>query len=329
MISLEIAYRCESSQEKPWMEEKKNPNVPYLFFERTNGTVYIWFNEKGVEWVNTILKNKVKDDPKFLEVVKKKVIDGISWIRPLYENPRPLSRKDLLRFIDEFINTYNWVEALWWLCKVSEEELGTKNILVEVREQTDKLSAGTDAVIRQSLAQIYPKLGILSSMISIDEFYNDKIPDKDILQKRFDGFVYVDDGIHPELSRQEAIEKFSIDFVDEAPPTVTATIEGQSGAPGKVRGIVCKVMGHGDFGKIQAGQVLVSPMTMPDFLPVISKAGAIITDEGGITCHAAIVSRELKIPCIIGTKIATKVLKDGDLVEVDANKGVVRILKNK
>lgn len=70
-------------------------------------------------------------------------------------------------------------------------------------------------------------------------------------------------------------------------------------------------------------------MTSPWYLPAMKKATAIVTDEGGITCHAAIVSRELKKPCIIGTKIATKVLKDGDLVEVDANKGIVRIIKQK
>ena len=57
------------------------------------------------------------------------------------------------------------------------------------------------------------------------------------------------------------------------------------------------------------------------------KAGAIVTDEGGLTSHAAIVSRELKIPCIVGTKIATKILKDGDIVEVDAKKGIVRKIK--
>ena len=68
-------------------------------------------------------------------------------------------------------------------------------------------------------------------------------------------------------------------------------------------------------------------MTRPDFMPLMRKAKAVITDEGGITCHAAIVSRELGIPCIIGTKIATKVLKDGDMVEVDANKGIVRKIK--
>jgi len=59
----------------------------------------------------------------------------------------------------------------------------------------------------------------------------------------------------------------------------------------------------------------------------MKKASAIVTDDGGITCHAAIVSRELGKPCIIGTKIATKVLHDGDLVEVDADNGVVRILE--
>lgn len=59
----------------------------------------------------------------------------------------------------------------------------------------------------------------------------------------------------------------------------------------------------------------------------MERAATIITDEGGITCHAAIISRELKIPCIIGTKIATQVLKDGDRVEVDANKGIIRILQ--
>jgi pyruvate,water dikinase len=67
-------------------------------------------------------------------------------------------------------------------------------------------------------------------------------------------------------------------------------------------------------------------MTRPEYMPAILKAAAIIADEGGITCHAAIVSRELGIPCIVGTKIATQALKDGDLVEVDADKGIVKIL---
>lgn len=79
--------------------------------------------------------------------------------------------------------------------------------------------------------------------------------------------------------------------------------------------------------KIEKGDILVTGMTLPDFVPAMKKAAAIITNEGGATCHAAIISREFNIPCIVGTKIATKVLKDGMLVEVNANHGVVKIVK--
>ena len=84
------------------------------------------------------------------------------------------------------------------------------------------------------------------------------------------------------------------------------------------------VLNRDEIPKFKAGNVLVTTMTSPDFVPAMKKAAAIVTDEGGITCHAAIVSRELGIPCVIGTRIATKVLKDGEKVEVDAVKGIVR-----
>ncbi|MFH1440296.1 MAG: PEP-utilizing enzyme [Candidatus Woesearchaeota archaeon] len=79
--------------------------------------------------------------------------------------------------------------------------------------------------------------------------------------------------------------------------------------------------------QFKQGEVLVASMTRPEFLPAMKKASAIVTDEGGLTCHAAIVSRELGIPCIIGTKTATTDFKDGDLLEVKANHGIVRMLK--
>ncbi len=79
-----------------------------------------------------------------------------------------------------------------------------------------------------------------------------------------------------------------------------------------------------EISKVKKGDVLVANTTGPEIMTACMKAGAIVTDEGGLTSHAAIVSRELGIPCIVGTKIATKVLNDGEIVEVDANKGVVR-----
>lgn len=104
-------------------------------------------------------------------------------------------------------------------------------------------------------------------------------------------------------------------------------INGQVASVGWAKGRARVIKIEKEVRRFKKGEILVTPMTMPGFMPAIQKSAAIVTDEGGITCHAAIVSRELSIPCIIGTKIATKVLKDGDLVEIDADKGVVKILK--
>ena len=80
--------------------------------------------------------------------------------------------------------------------------------------------------------------------------------------------------------------------------------------------------------KVNKGDILVASMTTPDYIPAMKKAAAIITDEGGITCHAAIIAREFNIPCIIGTKNATKTLKDNNIIEVNANNGTITILNS-
>ena len=101
-------------------------------------------------------------------------------------------------------------------------------------------------------------------------------------------------------------------------------VSGKMASPGKVRGI-CRVIPHPNrILEFNDGDIIITGMTRPNFVPLMKRAGAIVTDAGGILCHAAIVSRELKKPCIIGTQIATKIFKDGDIVEVDADKGIVR-----
>lgn len=107
----------------------------------------------------------------------------------------------------------------------------------------------------------------------------------------------------------------------------TNQIIGRIAFPGVITAIARILLHNGEGSKLKEGEILVTGMTTPDFVAVMKRAGAIITDEGGITCHAAIMSRELKTPCITGTKIATQVIKDGDLVQVDADNGIVRILK--
>ena len=108
----------------------------------------------------------------------------------------------------------------------------------------------------------------------------------------------------------------------------TVLVGGQIGNKGKAQGKVRIVKREEvELASIDEGDVLVCTMTTPEYIPLMKKASAFVTDMGGILCHAAIISRELKKPCIIGAKIATQVLKDGDLVEVDADNGVVRVLE--
>ncbi len=106
-------------------------------------------------------------------------------------------------------------------------------------------------------------------------------------------------------------------------------LKGQVACVGKVVGRVKIVNTSSDINKLVAGDILVAIATNPDLVPAMKLAAAFVTEQGGITSHAAIVAREMKKPCIIGTKIATKVFKDGDMVEVNADLGIVTILKIK
>jgi pyruvate,water dikinase len=104
--------------------------------------------------------------------------------------------------------------------------------------------------------------------------------------------------------------------------------QGLAANPGRVRGIARVCLGADEANRnIKEGDILVTGMTMPEYAPAMRKAAAIITDEGGLTCHAAIISRELGKPCMVGTKIGTRILKDGAAIEVNANHGIVKILE--
>lgn len=103
---------------------------------------------------------------------------------------------------------------------------------------------------------------------------------------------------------------------------IHGSVANRGTALGRV--VICKDLVS--IQKVEKGDIIVASMTRPEFMPALKKASAIVTDEGGVTCHAAILSRELGIPAVIGTKIATKILRDGMRVEVRANHGIVRII---
>ena len=108
-----------------------------------------------------------------------------------------------------------------------------------------------------------------------------------------------------------------------APETHEVLIQGLPAVPGEASGVVRVLADVADGSRLQDGEVLVAKMTNPDWLPTMRRAAALVTDSGGMTCHAAIVARELGVPCIVGARTATKDLKDGAIVTVDGTRGRV------
>ncbi len=107
----------------------------------------------------------------------------------------------------------------------------------------------------------------------------------------------------------------------------TNVLKGRVGNPGHAKGKVKVILSVEEFSKMEDNDVLVTTMTTPDFVMLMRRSCAIITDIGGLLSHAAIVGRELEKPCVIGTKFGTQILRDGDEVEVDATQGIITILQ--
>jgi phosphohistidine swiveling domain-containing protein len=159
---------------------------------------------------------------------------------------------------------------------------------------------------------------------SAEEILKNKIPSKNVLDSRIKDCSTILEGKNVRCETGETSQKI-IQFFQENIWAVNE-FKGNIACKGRAVGVVKIVSSGHDFNKIQEGNILVTSMTTPEMVPIMKKAAAFITDEGGVTCHAAIVSREMNKPCIIGTKNATQLLKNGDMVEVDADKGIVKIL---
>jgi len=151
------------------------------------------------------------------------------------------------------------------------------------------------------------------------------LPDKSVLEERFGQSIqFFESGKSLLFSGLQVSEMEKIVL----PKVGIKEIKGQIAYKGNVRGIVRLVIDPFKYNApFEKGDILVTGMTRPEFLPLMEKAAAFVTDAGGILSHAAIVAREMKKPCVIGTGVATKILKDGDTVEVDADKGIVRIIR--
>jgi phosphohistidine swiveling domain-containing protein len=207
--------------------------------------------------------------------------------------------------------------------------------LTDLKDERDEARRFAYFLMRPLYFEIAARAGLkidelmtLSPTEIYDFIQKGRLPATEEINRRKKNFiVYISDRKFKIYSDNDAAD-FSKKYLVSEEKIGKESFSGITASQGNVKGVVRTISNKEDLPKVKEGEILVAITTHPDYLSVMKRAKAIITDEGGLTSHAAIVSREFKIPCIVGTKIATQVLKDGDIVEVDANNGIVRILKS-
>lgn len=303
---------------------EKNPHLPIIALYVNDGVVEIWENKKAIKWFwdNLLSANQ---DENFIKNLFNEYKNDLSELKELHAKKFISSSTDVQKYIDLIYRAAFKMTIFFYTGMDERSPVVAKNISIQAREEGD-FFADNDLFARRNIA----KLGNISEELAGVVFPEElnAIPSGDILQKRLEAFILIDGKELLMGDLKECSEKYpDYYFIQSREENLSGEIAGQVAYKGSMQGVVCIVKKQSDISKIKKRDILVSPMTTPDFLPAMKLAGAFVTDEGGITCHAAIVAREMKKPCIIGTKIATQVLKDGDLVEVDAERGIVKILR--
>jgi len=298
---------------------------PLFVYRRGKGTD-IYYDMNNIETYNDPLIYYCLINPKKF----KKVVEGYEKdCRKLIEisnknNPKDFERvfNLLLSFWPKFdvINVLGMSYELYPAGRIFQKAL-------KMREKWEKAEYISANYLLESVKKFFPEIKDYSHFLKFDEVKNGKIPSLKELEKRKNGYIYFEGKFMTGIEIEE-LEKFAdIKVIQQSEEAQKEHIRGAIAFKGKVKGVVRTIFELKDLKKIKRGDVLITPMTTPDYAFAMKKAAAFVTDEGGITCHAAIVAREIKKPCIIGTKLATTLFKDGDIVDVNADEGVVRLLK--
>lgn len=294
-----------------------------------NGVIEIWENKKALDFIKKKLVLGIINKPKFfLDFIAdyEKALERFaqSW------NHASLPSKEFLIFFIREVNKYVSGDLL--ITYLSEQGEVNNKVAKKAKElrSKDQYFSSNDNIIRKSIVRFYPEIADYAVTIKFSEIIKGCPPSIKECERRFKNFISASNGYCAIETLAEFKKKnLNLVFEEENKKFKSNFFIGETAFKGLVIGQVKIVHLISELDKINQGDVLVSPMTTPMFVSAMKRAAGIITDEGGILSHAAIIARELKKPCIIGTKIATKVLRDGDLVEVDADKGIVKILKRK
>ncbi len=289
-----------------------------------NGVIEVWENSKFIELIKSTLFKFCNDYPNEAIILLKEYTKELDKIEKICGKDTVYTKIiDLKRFI---LKIKKLVLGDLFISYIGEDERlagKAKDIAYQLRSK-DHYFLNNNRVIRESLRTIFPTLSDYVNVIKLDEL--DEIPLLSECKHRFKNFVYASNGYSHIGSVKEYGEKNNLIFKEEKADFEDKKIKGMIANRGRAIGHIKLVFSTRDLNKVQSGDIIVSPMTTVDMMSAIKKCSAIVTDEGGTICHAAIISRELDKPCIVATKNASNILKDHDRIEVNADEGIISIL---
>lgn len=309
-----------------------NNNIEAILKELklTNPELYKKIEEhtKKYNWVYYVYQGPASTEEYFVEILKDWVKKDIEPTRAIEANYRSI--EELKAEQEKAISKLKLSDEDRAFIDLTRESVFLKPWRRDMQSHTYYLMERVVFEIASRLSLTLEQIRMMLPQ-EVERALRENFVDKKIIDNRMKNCVYsVEDNKELILCADDAIKYVKENMNDEEEIKVEMVEEfrGTVACAGEAKGVVRIINSPIDIEKMKDKDILISFATNPNLMPAIRKAAAIVTDEGGLTCHAAIVSRELRIPCIVGTRIATKVLKDGDLVEVDANKGIIKIIKN-
>ncbi len=261
-----------------------------------------------------------------------KHLNEFEWVGTHHCWGEPLTRGRLFSQIKEMPPKHkkedklkNIPKKIEWLIKWQNEFAYWRQYCAETSDVGFYKARGILKEAADKLGLTYDEIIWLSDREILVGLKGGKTPSKKDLLEREKAYGYTETEEEEVIITGEHLHRLVRKLVPKVNTNVNEFV-GIVGSKGMAIGNAFIAFKPQDAVEMKKGDILVAPQTTPDYIVLMKRAGAIVTDEGGITCHAAVVSRELGIPCVVGTKFATHVLKTGDRVEVDANSGLIRKL---
>jgi len=290
-----------------------------------------WYDRQELDVVDQVLIRKISEDINWFKKVCE--VYWLHWnhLLPYMEQKKSFSSvDDLKRYYENWIAWWGPMDIIYYLPDIEAVSIEVKNEALGIREKTQHLSDEGGQVIDDFIARFFPEYGELAYFMLPQELFllgQGRLDAKmhEEIELRAQGWALINDDLM--LIGDLDIELKGRGWrIGKEVDAKAREVRGQTACPGLVRGKVRLVLEEDQLDEVQEGEILVTEMTSPYFVPAMKRAAAIVTDEGGVTSHAAIASREMGKPCVIGTRVGTQVFRNGDEVEVNADRGVVRVV---